>query len=243
MAKQVQHAPGAEGTPVESSQEGENSSSIPSERETIAPPSGSTGEATSSPLGEEGEACSPPSGSKGETALSSSSGVDEACSPGEAEVAEVPMSASEVEFVHAPCLGELLGFSERGYPVISLAGRDDTLEVPTTVALARGDVGCAVLVSFVDGRAQQPVVTGRLLPPGPVEESTPAPARLSVEGPLEVESDGETVTIEAGRELVLRCGQASIRLRRDGRVEVRGVDVVSRASRANWIKGGSVALN
>ena len=141
-------------------------------------------------------------------------------------------------------LGELLGFSAQGYPVILLAGGREALEVPTTVVLGHDDVGSMVLVTFVDGREDQPVVTGRLLPPFSPDEPPAAPGPTPTgDGPLRIEADGETVTIEAGRELVLRCGKASIRLRRDGRVEVRGVDVVSRAERANWIKGGSVALN
>jgi len=147
-------------------------------------------------------------------------------------------------------LGELLGFSPQGYPVIARPGHEGPIEVPTTVALGRDDVGSVVLLTFVEGREDQPLVTGRLQPPLPPE--TPPPpgpggdqplAMLSADGPLQLEANGEVVTIEAERELVLRCGKASLRLRRDGFVELRGVDVVSRASRANWIRGGSVALN
>jgi hypothetical protein len=51
------------------------------------------------------------------------------------------------------------------------------------------------------------------------------------------------VVIEAGERLTLKCGDSSIDLRRDGKLVVRGNDVLSRATRTNRIKGGSVAIN
>ena len=49
--------------------------------------------------------------------------------------------------------------------------------------------------------------------------------------------------IEGEGELILRCGRATVTLREDGKIVIRGVDVLSRASRTNRIKGGSVQLN
>ncbi|MCH9687508.1 MAG: hypothetical protein K0V04_39100 [Deltaproteobacteria bacterium] len=146
------------------------------------------------------------------------------------------------------CLAELVDFSAEGYPIIVLATPDEktALEVPSTVPLSRDDVGATVLVAFVDERADRPIITGRVQPPlspEPPAKVSPAEPRDTSPLAVHVEADGETLTLQADRELVLRCGKASLRLRRDGLVEVRGVDVVSRASRANWIRGGSVALN
>jgi len=172
------------------------------------------------------------------------------------ETNERPELSAETAAPVGSRLGELLGFSAQGYPVIGRPGSEEAMEVPTTVGLGRDDVGCVVLLTFVDGREDQPVITGRLQPPLSPEATeeteeqepetsaiAPSGATLTGDGPLKIDADGETVTIEAERELVLRCGKASLRLRRDGFVEVRGVDVVSRATRANWIRGGSVALN
>lgn len=55
--------------------------------------------------------------------------------------------------------------------------------------------------------------------------------------------DREKVRIEAERELVLRCGDASITLRHDGKVLTRADDVATVARRRNRIKGGSVDIN
>jgi len=51
------------------------------------------------------------------------------------------------------------------------------------------------------------------------------------------------VVIEAGEMLSLKCGESSVDLRKDGKVMIRGSDVLSRAKRTNRIKGGSVAIN
>jgi hypothetical protein len=49
--------------------------------------------------------------------------------------------------------------------------------------------------------------------------------------------------IEAADELELRCGEASLLLRSDGKVLLRGRDVTSRASRSNKIRGANVEIN
>jgi len=51
------------------------------------------------------------------------------------------------------------------------------------------------------------------------------------------------VVVEAGEMLTLKCGDSAIDLRKDGKLLIRGQDVVSRASRTQRIKGGTVAIN
>ena len=53
----------------------------------------------------------------------------------------------------------------------------------------------------------------------------------------------EELDLEAAAALTLTCGKASITLHRDGKVVIRGVDVVSRASGTNRIRGGTIELN
>ncbi len=61
--------------------------------------------------------------------------------------------------------------------------------------------------------------------------------------PGEAHVDGQRVVIEGRDEVVLRCGQASITLRRNGKVVIRGVYVETHAAGVNRIKGGSVQVN
>jgi hypothetical protein len=53
----------------------------------------------------------------------------------------------------------------------------------------------------------------------------------------------ERVVIEAAGSLALRCGESSVELRADGKVLVRGSDVVARAEDTLKLKGGAVAIN
>jgi hypothetical protein len=59
----------------------------------------------------------------------------------------------------------------------------------------------------------------------------------------EVEADGEKLVLEARREVTLRCGKASIHLTADGRVTIRGTQVLSRSDGPNRVQGASVQLN
>ncbi len=60
---------------------------------------------------------------------------------------------------------------------------------------------------------------------------------------LSGERESAYVTIEADRSLTLHCGNASITLRKDGKIVLRGTEVVSRASRRNRIRGATVSIN
>jgi hypothetical protein len=119
--------------------------------------------------------------------------------------------------------------------------------------------GRAVLAVRVDGEPS-PIVIGVVEAPG-VERIArrvdfgAAPERpdaersahveLSAEAARrpEVEADGQRVTVEAAEEIVLRCGEASLTLRADGKVTVRGTHIVSHATGPHRIKGGNVSIN
>lgn len=83
----------------------------------------------------------------------------------------------------------------------------------------------SVLVFLPSGSEARGVVIGRIDPERNVEA---APAEL---------------VLEATSSMVLRCGESSVTLREDGRVVVKGKDVVSHAARLNRIRGGAVSIN
>jgi hypothetical protein len=53
----------------------------------------------------------------------------------------------------------------------------------------------------------------------------------------------EEVVIEAEHALTLRVGEGSITIREDGKILIKGKDLVSHAKRMNRIKGGAVSIN
>lgn len=60
---------------------------------------------------------------------------------------------------------------------------------------------------------------------------------------FEATVDGSRLRIGAKDEVVIQCGKASITLRRNGRVIIRGTHVETSSSGTNRIKGGQVRVN
>jgi hypothetical protein len=98
-----------------------------------------------------------------------------------------------------------------------------------------------VLVVFEAERSDQPIIVG-LLDPQPSKAPVP---ETEADAPAlkEARVDGRRVVFEAEDEIELRCGEASIILRRNGRVVIRGAYVETRSRGVNRIKGGSVQIN
>ncbi|MDB4977393.1 MAG: hypothetical protein JWN48_5734 [Myxococcaceae bacterium] len=108
----------------------------------------------------------------------------------------------------------------------------------STVALSEHHVGeDAVLLVFDADRSDRPVIVGVL------QANAPASPPAVVSQQLEAYADGKRVVIEAADEIVLQCGKASITLRRNGRVVLRGAYVETQATGVNRIRGGSVKVN
>lgn len=91
-----------------------------------------------------------------------------------------------------------------------------------------GDPGRPLLVGLL--RSETPLVDALLAGPLPAGEKI---ARV----------DGKRVVVEGKDEVVLQCGKASLTLRRDGGVILRGVNVVTQADQIHKIRGGKVQVN
>lgn len=121
-------------------------------------------------------------------------------------------------------------------PTVEFPGSLGPVPARTVVDVEPGDAGRPVALMFDGGDARRPVIMGLIRGDRAVDA---AAAALPVAATL----DGDAVVLEAEHELVLRCGKASITLRRDGQVLIRGAYVLSRATGVNRIKGGSVQIN
>jgi Domain of unknown function (DUF6484) len=108
-----------------------------------------------------------------------------------------------------------------------------------TVPLRHGHVGSAVVVLLDRGDPRRPIVVGVLQDPGrSSHHPTDHPADL-----ITVQVDDDRLVLSAEREIVLRCGDASITLTRAGKVLIKGTYVLSRSSGSNKIKGAAVEIN
>lgn len=134
--------------------------------------------------------------------------------------------------VVAPVVGRLVRCGRGGDAVVDFAGNPFGRPVAarTTTTLDPAIVGGDVVLLFEEGDPARPIVVG-VIHPADAAPGVPA------------EVDGERVLITAEREIVLRCGEASITLTRAGKVLIRGTCVLSRSSGANRIKGAVVEIN
>jgi hypothetical protein len=134
-----------------------------------------------------------------------------------------------------PVVGTVAGIAEPGEVVVQFRGNPCAEPVSarvcrSVVALQAGD---SVLLVFENGDLSKPIVIDAL-------RESPALAQLS---PVSFEIDGERLVYTAQKEIVLRCGKASIQLLSDGSVRIRGTELLNRASGTNRIRGGNVQIN
>jgi hypothetical protein len=114
----------------------------------------------------------------------------------------------------------------------------------TTVPLVRAQIGAAVVVLFERGDPRRPIIVGVLQDSirGTAEHGS-AVSNAPREGLVAVQADDDRLVLTAEREIVLRCGEASITLTRAGKVLIKGTYVLSRSSGYNRIKGAAVDIN
>jgi hypothetical protein len=129
--------------------------------------------------------------------------------------------------------GLLVGLTESCEPLVDFPGNPDpsALSAHSTVALSKEDVGKEAVLVFEDCDPCRPILVGLLQNVSRSEKKA------------DITVDGERVTLSAEREMVLRCGDASITLTRAGKVLIRGKYVVSRSSGVNMVKGAIVHVN
>lgn len=119
---------------------------------------------------------------------------------------------------------EIIGIGPDGRAQVLIPTLGETpLFAVSLVLVAAASVGRLAAVTMME---DQPLILGLIQPLVP-----------------EVEADGEKLVLEARREMTLRCGKASITMTADGRVTIRGTQVLSRSDGPNRVQGASVQLN
>jgi hypothetical protein len=124
------------------------------------------------------------------------------------------------------------GFDAEGRFLVTLGDGMTPVQALSTVGLAPGDAGAAIVVAFEQGEVRHPVIVGRVLP-----------LRTETASALDARVDGERVVLQARERIELRCGEASIVLTRAGKVLINGNYVLTRSRGANRVKGAYVGIN
>jgi hypothetical protein len=152
-------------------------------------------------------------------------------------------SAVAGEQTSLPCVGRLAGAAPSGEVAVQI-GTGTPTPARLMAGLRQNELSRPtmrdreVLVVFEQGDPGKPIILGLLA--DPLEEVIALTER---EEPTEVLLDGKKVTLEAQEEILLKCGEGSITLRKDGKIIIKGTHLLSRATGPNRIKGGSVQIN
>jgi hypothetical protein len=132
--------------------------------------------------------------------------------------------------------GRLVGVGPQGEPWIDVPAEGLAAVVArSTVPLTEDKIGREVLVMFPGRSLDEPVVVGVLRQAS--DEREPPKSRL------DAVVDGQRIVLSGEKEIVLRCGKASIALSADGTVVIKGARLLATASGVHRIKGGTVQIN
>ncbi len=150
---------------------------------------------------------------------------------------EVTPEASS-ERVTGIVLGRLVALqsSKRALVALKGLGASQTVEARRVVGLTDRHVGREVALMFEEGDPARPTIIGLI-------EVAPPPRAEADDARKQVAFDAETIVLNGEKEIILRCGDASVTLTREGKVLIRGAHLLSRSSGVNRIKGGSVQIN
>lgn len=127
-------------------------------------------------------------------------------------------------------VGRITGFQSGGEPLIDFTMNHTGHPLPAraTVSLDTCHIGRDAAVMFEMGDPRKPIIIGLM--------------HNSEKNAEAVEGDKTTV-ISSEKEILIRCGEASIHLKKDGKIIIKGRDILSRARGNHDIKGGMINLN
>ena len=141
-----------------------------------------------------------------------------------------------------PCAAKLLAGMDRSKLIKpESAGRDVLL------VFEQGDPARPIIIGLMEDPLEHLVtmeVSPRLSPP-PLTGGGKGEGEAFTEShpPKEALIDGKRITIEAREEIILKCGDGSITIRKDGKIIIKGTHLLSRSSGPIRVKGARVDIN
>lgn len=151
-------------------------------------------------------------------------------------------AAPTFEPIVGALVGRVVSVDEHGVALVEHPRRLGEGGIPavSNIELGPDDVGAPVTLLFEEGDPSRPIILARVWTRPKPKPNTAAHGR---QHPVTVSVDGQRVSVCGDREIVLRCGKASITLTQAGKLILRGTYILQASSGANKIKGASVQIN
>ncbi len=133
-------------------------------------------------------------------------------------LADYTENAMKIEGV---VVGTITTFDKQNQPIVDFDCNVFKEAIPAASLVELNDThkDSKVALMFEKNQADKPIIMGLMHVPEPIK------------------------TIAADKELVIKCGKASIRLKENGDIVINGRELVSRARKNNIIRGGTIHLN
>lgn len=152
------------------------------------------------------------------------------------------------ERIDGVVVGRVVEIAPSGAPLVEYdAWPGAPLAARSVLPIGADHVGRECALVFEGHQPDKPILIGLMFEPAPVVAPDAADAEpagdAQVAAPVSLEREGERVVFEAGKEIVLKCGKASITLTRAGKILIKGAYLLARSSGVNRIQGGSVQIN
>jgi hypothetical protein len=150
------------------------------------------------------------------------------------------------------CEGAVLGFSDDGTVLVQLNDSGTMVSCNTLCTNKdnplKVDIDDKVLVTQGSSENGTCYILGIIGIPTSTKKAATVETKdvkefIVPQKPLTATVDGKRVKISADEEIVLTCGEGSIHIMKDGKITLRGTDLISRASRTNKIRGAAVRIN
>ena len=156
--------------------------------------------------------------------------------------------------------GELIGVTNEGIALVDFAQNTaGPIEARSLLNESNSaqlkELPVQVLLTFENADLSKPIVMGiiseTLFVPAEAKEVVQKEVSskehsvnlVNLDQSTDLKVDGKRMTFDAKEEILLRCGKSSILLRKNGKIVIKGANLISRSSATNKIKGSSVNIN
>src|SRR5688572_12894921 len=155
--------------------------------------------------------------------------------------------AEAIQVATSAQIATIVSLTAEGTPLVQIDAASPVVPARLAVPATRERIETAIaqcqqtVVLFENGDPARPLIVGFIEALGAVD--TTRPDKREGTPFVEADVDGKRVRVTAQDEIVLQCGSASVTLRRNGRVVIRGTYVETQSEGTNRIKGGQVQIN
>ncbi len=143
----------------------------------------------------------------------------------------------------SPKVGRVVDVPQDGYLLVQYGDNEPSrARMVSDLAGKSGEqlLGKEVILLFENNNPEKAIAIASLQPAGDFASALEAASRAKQ---VHARVDGETVLIKAEQKLELRVGKASIVIDSNGKITIRGANLLSRSTGPIRIKGGHVEIN